>query len=64
MSLQNQTMPRRPEKTLEEKYKPSLVAVMSFKDSMQYSLNNVVTRGQLAALTLDHIVSICSTATA
>ena len=49
-------MPRRPEKSLEEKYKPSLVAVMSFKDSMQYSLNDVFTREQLAALTPDHIV--------
>ena len=49
-------MPRRPEKSLEEKYKPSLVAVMSFKDSMQYLVQDEFTREQLAALTPDHIV--------
>ena len=49
-------MPRRPEKSLEEKYKPSLIAVMSFKNSRQYSLNDEFTREQLAALTPDHIV--------
>ena len=49
-------MVRQPEKTLRQKYKPSLIGVMSFKDSRQYSMDTEFTRLELATPTPDHIV--------